>query len=204
MDAVPDKTVLDQDTPTLDVKVTNRTGTEAELFGWLDGELAQAKVPARSATVTLNWAAKAPGKTTLKLSIVAEGIEDTEVHEVVLKSSAYGYPSPSASVSASASVSVSPSPSRSKSKSPSPSSSVSASASVSASVSASPSRSKSKSPSPSASVSESATPSPSPSRELPVTGDAVRSYVVLGGGLLGFGLFILGLAWVLGRRSSTE
>ena len=47
------------------------------------------------------------------------------------------------------------------------------------------------------------TPTPQPS-ELPKTGDTVRSYVFLGGGLLVFGMFVLGLAWALGRRTASE
>lgn len=36
------------------------------------------------------------------------------------------------------------------------------------------------------------------------TGMQLRPFVVLGGGLLAFGVFILGLAWVLGRRSPID
>jgi LPXTG-motif cell wall-anchored protein len=41
-------------------------------------------------------------------------------------------------------------------------------------------------------------------QELPKTGDSVNSYVFLGGGLLVFGMFVLGLAWALGRRTANE
>ena len=164
------KTVLDTEVPTVEVKVTNSTGKEAILQGWLNDVAAtEVAVPARSSTVTLTFPAMTEGQARLTLSLTAEGAQDVEVHDVVVKARDYGYPSPGTS------------PSWSKSPKPKPS--------------------WSKSPYPSGSY----TPAPSMSQsELPKTGDSVSSYMLLGGGLLVFGMFILGLAWALGRRTASE
>jgi hypothetical protein len=84
IDAVPMKTVLDPSDPTVDVKVTNSTGKEVTLYGWLNEVPAIAAVPARSAIVKLAFPAMTEGQAKLKLSLTAEGIDDTEVHEVVV------------------------------------------------------------------------------------------------------------------------
>jgi LPXTG-motif cell wall-anchored protein len=185
IDAVPVKTVLDTEVPTVEVKVTNSTGKEATLQGWLNdvpGE--EMAVPARSATVTLTFPAMTEGQARLTLSLTADGVQDVEVHDVVLMSRDYGYhssPTPGTTPTVGTSMSPKPWPSWSKSPKPKPS--------------------WSKSPKPSGSY----TPTPSMSEsELPKTGDSVSSYMLLGGGLLVFGIFILGLAWALGRRTASE
>jgi len=153
------KTVLDPVDPTVEVKVTNSTGKEATLQGWLNDVPAQAIVPARSAIVELVFPEMTEGQATLTLSLTANGVQDVEVHDVVVMARGYGYPTQSPT----------PSPKPSWSKWPQPS----------------------KSPSTSHS-------------ELPQTGDSVSSYVFLGGGMLVFGMFVLGLAWALGRRTASE
>jgi hypothetical protein len=44
------------------------------------------------------------------------------------------------------------------------------------------------------------TPSPSSGETLPLTGAGTSSVVVLGGGSVLFGMFVLGVAWALRRR----
>jgi hypothetical protein len=39
---------------------------------------------------------------------------------------------------------------------------------------------------------------------LPMTGASLEPYVLLGGGLLGFGVLVLGLSWIWSRRSRTD
>lgn len=54
-DSVAPQVSIDREAPTLAVKVTNRTGKQALLAGWLGPQMATALVPARSAIVELNW-----------------------------------------------------------------------------------------------------------------------------------------------------
>ncbi|GIH08759.1 hypothetical protein Rhe02_68260 [Rhizocola hellebori] len=237
------KTVLDPSDPTVDVKVTNRTGKEVTLRGWLNDEPALSAVPAHSAIVKLTFPEMTEGQAELKLSLTAEGVDDTEVHEVLLAAKGYGHhtPSPSAGTTLSPTTNPQPSmsespkphPSWSKSPKPQPSDSKSPKPQPSDSKSPKPQPSDSKSPKPQPSWSKSPKPQPSWSKspkpqpswskspkpsmswphtmtpsphdnELPKTGDTVSSYVLLGGGLLVFGMFVLGLAWALGRRTASE
>jgi LPXTG-motif cell wall-anchored protein len=171
IDAVPMSTVLDPSDPAVDVKVTNSSGKEVTLRGWLNGEPATAAVPVRSQIVKLEFPAMTEGQATLKLSLTAEGIADVAEHRVLVANAAAA-PQPNVSTPAK------PEPGASKAPKPRPS--------------------WSKWPKPSSSPSHSPTASPS---ELPKTGDSVSSFVALGGGSLLLGALVIGLAWAMGRRT---
>jgi LPXTG-motif cell wall-anchored protein len=84
LDAVPMSTVLDPSGPTVDVKVTNSSGKEVTLRGWLNGTAATAAVPVRSEVVKLAFPAMTEGEATLKLALTAEGIADVAEHRVLV------------------------------------------------------------------------------------------------------------------------
>lgn len=63
-------------------------------------------------------------------------------------------------------------------------------------------------PAPSASPAVPSPPASHPDKDapaaLPLTGANLEPYVLLGGGLLGFGVLVLGLSWILSRRSRID
>lgn len=101
-DAVAPNTQVDRRDPRVEVKVTNRQGEPALLAGWLDGRLATAEVPARSAIVTLRWKPMDAGRAELKLRLYSAAdarpsrseSADEERHRVKVDSSSYYYAAP--------------------------------------------------------------------------------------------------------------
>lgn len=180
-DAVPSALTLEPAKPTVSVRVSNTSGKPGVVVGRLGDRVATAVVPSHSAIVTLTWeepAAADDASGVLRLELYPEGETnepmDVEEHQYAARAGHYNQPSPKPSDS------KSPSPKPSHSKSPSPK----------------PSHSMSESPKPSMSH----TPSKSSGGELPQTGSGTSALLMLGGGSLVFGSFVLGLAYVMRRR----
>lgn len=180
-DAVTADPKLRQDRPAVVVRVTNPTGRPLLLRGWLDGEEASAVVPEQSAMVTLSWERAGDGELVLELYPDAAGrggVVDREVHRAVVRDGDHYY-GPGIPSSA-----ASPAVPRSGGEVPARNTVVSVSDQAPAVV-----------------------PTVAPvvvPVALPVTGMRLEPYVLVGGGLLGFGLLVLGLSWILSRRSPTD
>lgn len=176
-DALVDSTVIDGATPSLNVLVTNRTGSEAKLYGVLDGRTAVATVPARAAIVRLSWPTAAAGRQKVQLLLVSGQAQDAEQHEIVVRDAGDGYGSHYGAPT--------PYPTVRHTRPPSPS----------------PSAFSSPTPSQSSSSSQSVSPSPSPSGQLAKTGHKMGGYVITGGAMVLLGLLALAAAQMLGQRT---
>jgi hypothetical protein len=202
-DAVAKSTVIDAERPTLAIKVTNQTGAAAQISGWLNGSLAQADVPGRSGTVVLRWPSAPVGPAKVKLSLRnGSGPADDEEAVVHVKARQYGPvndgPVSDGPVSdGPANDLAGPVPLTDK---VAPGANIVTTGPLTAAVA------------PAIATGDDSTIdnpiyyqlNPDTGELLALTGVKLKPYVILGGGMLGFGLFILGASWLLGRRSPTE